>query len=155
MEIQVVNLAPIHVAMIRHRGSYDDLPPLFDRLFEWVDANQVPVKRTIGIYWDNPDFKLSWLLNSAACVEVDPGYRLPDPGGLKIESSMIVGGTYATTRYIGPYEAMKPIWTAFTQQIEGPMGRVILGDPAFEVYVNDPADTPSSELITELYMPVR
>src|SRR5947209_5067777 len=104
MNVQVVQLAPIHVAMVRHTGPYDGLSPVFDQLWDWVSANNVPTQRTIGIYWDNPDFTNASKLRSAACYEVPADFRLTSSGGLNISIEDIAGGEYATTRFVGPYE---------------------------------------------------
>lgn len=156
MNAQVVQLPTFRVVMIRHLGPYEGLSPEFDRIWKWATAHNVPVQKTIGIYWDNPDFTPAPQLRSAACLEVPHGYQLTSPDGLPLESSEVPGGPYATTRYVGPYEQMAPVWTSFTNHIERTLRRQIREDiPAFEVYVNDPSDTPPHQLITDLYMPVR
>jgi len=155
MDVQLISMSPIRIAMIRHVGPYEDLGPKFDDLWAWVEQHGVDAQRTIGIYWDNPDFVPARRLRSAACVEVPPGTSVPFGGGVPIEIGEIAGGTYATTTFVGPYEDLAPIWAGFTRQIEGPLRRTISQqNPAFEVYVNDASCTPPAQLITELYMPV-
>lgn len=141
--------------MLRHRGSYDGIAPVFDRLCEWAQAEGISFSRTIGIYWDNPDHKLAFMLRSAACIDCPPGFRPANGTRIPVEVGQIAAGSYATTRFVGPYEDLAPIWTAFTNQIEGAMRLRILEDPAYEVYLNDPATTAPADLITDLYMPVR
>ncbi|WP_158409294.1 AraC family transcriptional regulator [Fimbriimonas ginsengisoli] len=155
MNVQVIQLAPIHVVLIRHRGPYDELGGEFDRLWEWVTAQRVSALRTIGIYWDNPDFVPASKLRSAACVEVPAGFQIGNSGGLPLEVDDIAGGEYATTRFVGPYEDLAPVWSDLTRYVEGTLRRKISDNPAFEVYVNDASDTPPEQLITELYMPLR
>lgn len=154
MNAQVIQIPPIPVVMIRHTGSYDDLGPEFDRLWNWIEANRIPAQRTIGIYWDNPDFTPTSQLRSAACFEVPIGYQLPNTGGMPITQEQIAGGEYATTRFVGPYERLAPVWTALTAYCEQTIRRTISDNPAFEVYVNDASETPPDQLITELYMPL-
>lgn len=155
MNAQVTQLAPIPVAMMKHVGSYDDIGPIFDQLWTWATTNGVPIQRTIGIYWDNPDFTPEDQLRSAACLEVPIGYQLPSPGGLAITLEQIPGGEYATTRFVGPYEDLAPVWTNLTNYVEKTLRRQISQNPAFEVYVNDASETPANQLITELYMPIQ
>lgn len=155
MNVQVIQLAPIHVAMMRHTGSYDDIGPLFDQLWGWVTASGIPAQRTIGVYWDNPDFVPTNQLRSAACVELPIGYQAMQSGGLPIEFTDLAGGDYATTRFVGPYDDLAPIWSNLTKYTEGTLGRRISDNPAFEVYVNDASETPPEQLITELYLPVQ
>ncbi len=154
MQVEIKQLTPIPVVMWRHVGPYEELSGIFDQLWEWVNSRSVPVKRTIGIYWDNPDYVPASRLRSAACVEVPPNFLLQDTAGLALTFEHIAGGTYATTSYVGPYEGLTRVWTAFTNTIEGTMRRQISQNPAFEVYVNDASDTPPDKLITELYMPL-
>jgi AraC family transcriptional regulator len=154
MNAQVIQMDPIPVVMLRHLGSYDEVDAVFNQLFEWVTANNIPYQRTIGIYWDNPDETPANKLRSAACIEIPSDYQVMDRGGLPLDVSEIAGGTYVTTRFVGPYEDLAPVWTDFTSHIEGNLRRTISQNPAFEVYVNDASTTPPSQLITELYMPV-
>jgi len=154
MRVNIEQLDSIPIVMLHHTGPYDKIGEAFERLWRWVGEHQVPVRRTIGIYWDNPDYVDAAQLRSAACVEIPPGFAVPDPGNLPLRVSAIESGSYATTRYVGPYDQMASVWTNFTTAIEDGLKREISDKPAFEVYVNDPADTPASELITELYMPL-
>lgn len=152
---QVTVLNPIHLVMLRHRGPYDGIGKVFEELWGWVEANNVPAQRTIGIYWDNPDFVSKNQLRSAACVEVPSGFQILNKGWLPLENGQLAGGEYATTRFVGPYEKLAPVWTNLTNYAENTLRREISeNNPAFEVYVNDASDTPPSQLITELYMPL-
>jgi AraC family transcriptional regulator len=154
MNAQVVQMSPIPVVMLRHVGSYDGVGPVFDQLWNWLEAKGIPTQRTIGIYWDNPDEVPASQLRSAACFEIPLGYQVNDRSGLNVDVTEIAGGTYVTTRFVGPYEKLGPVWAELTSYTEGPLGRTISENPAFEVYVNDASETPANQLITELYMPV-
>lgn len=156
MNVQVQEIVPIRVVMLRHTGAYEALDAQFDRLWSWVEGHHVEPGRTIGIYWDNPDVIPTKDLRSAACVEVPPSFALSNTAGLPLELGWIEGGEYAATRHVGPYDGLDRAWGEMTEQVEGPMGRRVPDDkPAFEVYVNDPSETPAQKLITELYLPLR
>lgn len=154
MNVQVRPFSPIPVVMLNHVGPYEGLSGEFDRLWDWTQAQGVPAGRLIGIYYNNPDVVSASRLRSAACVEVAASFMVGDRGGLPLERSQIAGGEYATTRFNGPYEDLAAVWSQFTAYVEGTLGRTIREDPAYEVYVNDPSDTPPDALVTELYMPV-
>ncbi len=154
MNVQVIKLAPIPVVMLRHRGPYEGLSAVFEKLWGWVEAHNVPVQRTIGMYWDNADHVPASQLRSAACVEIPPSFLVADRSGLDLELGGIAGGEYATMRMVGPYEGLGPVWAGMTGYVEGTLRRSIGENPAFEVYVNDASETPPHELITELYLPV-
>lgn len=155
MDVQVIQRDPVWVVMLRHVGPYDELSGEFDRLYEWTERHGVEWQRPVGIYWDNADHVPAKNLRSAACVEVPPHYIIPSRDGLPMEVGEIAGGNYATTRFVGSYDGLAAAWSQMTSQIENAMGLTVReDDPAFEVYVNDPSDTPASGLITELFMPV-
>ena len=155
LNIQVHAFPAIPVVMLEHIGPYDGLSAEFDRLWAWVEANGVPAKRTIGIYYDNPDHVPSSRLRSAACVEVPDSFAIVDAGGLALSVGRIAAGEYATLRFVGPYEDLAEVWSGMTDHIERRMRRRIVDDvPAFEVYVNDASDTAPEDLVTDLYMPV-
>ena len=155
LDVKVYPISPIRCVMLKRFGSYDGISDSFNQLFEWVEAQGVPVQRTIGIYWDNPDFVQVSRLRSAACVEVPQGFQLNDRANLPLLIEEIPGGDYATVRYTGPYEDLARVWSEMTEQVEGSMGRRISENKgAFEVYVNDAETTPPSQLVTELFMPL-
>jgi AraC family transcriptional regulator len=129
--------------------------PVFEALWKWVEAHSVPATRSIGIYYDNPDFVPANQLRAAACAEVPASFQIGERDGLPLILTNLEGGSYATTRFTGPYEDLAPVWTQLTEHVEGTMRKKIRDTPAFEVYVNDPEDTPPAQLVTELYMPVR
>ena len=154
MNAQIIHCEPVRIVKLRHTGSYDDIGPVFDQLWTWVSSHNVPVQRTIGIYWDNPDEVPAAKLRSAACVEIPADYQVTDSGGHALILDQIAAGDYATTRFVGPYEQLASVWSDLTTYCEQTMGRKISENPAYEVYVNDASDTLPSQLITELFMPL-
>lgn len=154
MNVELIQMPPIRVAMIRHTGPYEDVGGVFDQLWDWVKISGAPARRSIGIYWDNPDEVPASQLRAAACVEIPPHFSVTNTYGAPVTEDQIAGGAYAKTKFVGPYEALAPVWAEFTAYIEGQLRRTISSNPAFEVYVNDPSDTPANQLITELYMPL-
>lgn len=154
MNVDFINLPDTPIAMVRHTGSYDQIGPVFDKLWQWVEANQVPVEKSIGIYWDNPDDMPASQLRSAACVQIPNGYLISNTGGVPVEKGSLAGGKYARYRYMGPYEGLGPVWSEMVDWVQGECGKTISENPAFEVYVNDPSDTPPAQLMTELFLPI-
>lgn len=139
-----------------HRGAYNQIGPKFEQLWGWVGPNNVPAEKTLGIYWDNPEFTPEAELRSAACVQVPLGYEPPAGfAGQGFQLGNLAAGDYAMTTVTGPYEELEAAWGQFMQMIEGQLGREISDNPAFEVYVNDPSDTAPADLITEFYMPLK
>lgn len=154
MNVDIVSVPAIPLIMLTHRGPYDGLSSKFDQLWSWIEKHNVPVQRTIGVYWDNADFVPANQLRSAAAWEVASDFQIGDRDGLPVEHGQIQAGNYACVRYVGPYEGLARVWSEMTNHIERKLRRTVLQSPAFEIYVNDPEETPPSQLITDLYMPV-
>jgi AraC family transcriptional regulator len=153
MIIDFVTLQPIPVIMVRHTGPYDQIGGKFEELAAWVETNNVPTNRLIGLYYDNADYVPAEQLRSAACAEIPEGYQIV-ARGMPGHVAKIAGGNYATTRFVGSYEELGAAWSQFTNRIEGEFDKTIRDDPAFEVYVNDPSNASPRDLITDLYMPI-
>ncbi|MBS1713017.1 MAG: GyrI-like domain-containing protein [Armatimonadetes bacterium] len=154
MEFKQVSVPPFRVAMIRHTGPYESIGPVFDRLWGWVESRNVQVVRTLGLYYDNTEEVPANQLRSAAAVEVPLNYVLTDTAGLPITIETVTGGDYAMTTFVGPYEGLSPIWAQLVDYAERKLKRNVSQNPAYEVYVNDPEETPADRLITELYLPL-
>lgn len=154
MNVQLIQVPPIRVLMLRHIGPYDQIGPKFEQLWAWIARNNVPAQRSIGVYWDNPDFVPPSQCKSAACAELPLVYSPPDRAGTAIEVTQLHGGEYAMTTFVGPYEELAPVWSELTTYVEESLRRKISTEPAFEVYVNDPSATPPHLLKTELFMPL-
>ena len=75
------------------------------------------------------------------------------PGKGDIEASKIPSGKVATCLYTGPYSEIEPAYNAISQWIEDngykPTGVV------YEMYLNDPAQTPPQELKTQILFPLK
>lgn len=154
MKVDRINVESIPIVAMDHRGDYAALEKVFGQLYSWLEANGIATKRTIGIYWDNPQHTAMEDLRSSACAEVDHGFTLPDSAPMGIRVGQIDGGTYAFTSFQGPYPELEGIWEALIDYVENTEGQTISEKPSFEVYLNDPADTPANQLITELYLPL-
>lgn len=75
------------------------------------------------------------------------------PGKGNIQAGEIPAGKQATCLYVGPYNQVHPAYGALMQFIQekglSPTG------VAYEFYLNDPDETPESELQTKIAFPLR
>ena len=87
-------------------------------------------------------------IDVAVCMPVAPGAV----GGAGVAVETIPGGTAATTMHHGPYSSVGETYAALQAWMQA-NGRPPAGPPR-EVYLNDPASVPASELLTEIIWPV-
>ncbi len=71
----------------------------------------------------------------------------------QIIASEIPGGRMATCQFTGPYSDMAPAYQAL-QQLASKEGHQTTG-VSYEFYLNDPAQTPPQELMTQIVFPLK
>jgi len=75
------------------------------------------------------------------------------PGKDDIKASEIPGGKAATCLHTGPYSEIAPAYNALSEWIKD-NGYEVTG-VAYEVYLDDPAQTPPQELRTQILFPLK
>jgi effector-binding domain-containing protein len=74
------------------------------------------------------------------------------PGKDEIEAEEIPGGRVATCIHVGPYDEIESAYEALVHWV-AENGYESTG-VAYEFYLNDPAETPAEELMTEIMFPL-
>ncbi len=140
------------LATLPHRGSYQEIGPVFDRLFMLAQSRGLaaPDVSGFGIYYDDPDQVPTAQLRSRAGVPVASDALLSDG----LERFEIPEGRCAVLSFTGPYNEMEAAYNwMFSEWL--PTSGVELADfPMFEEYLNDPHTTPAAQLKTRIYMPL-
>lgn len=151
MQVQTLQAPAMRLAAIRHIGPYDEIGPVFGRLWQWVGEARVPAGDPIAIYHDNPQITPAGELRSDAAVIVPADFSTDSP---EITILDIPANTYAVYRYEGPYEGLGQAWTRFVGEWLPQSGYELGKGICFERYRNDPINTPPESLVTELYEPI-
>ena len=88
-------------------------------------------------------------------LDVEIGFpvpkKLPDKGTIK--AGEIPAGKVATCLYTGPYNEMEPAYNALHQWTQD-NGYKLTGI-AYEIYLNDPEQTPPEQLQTQIAFPLK
>ncbi|RBL83118.1 AraC family transcriptional regulator [Streptomyces cavourensis] len=141
------------LAALRHRGSYQEIGPVFTRAFMLAGSRGLAMPESIGfgVYLDDPEQVPVSQLRSLAGMSVAPDADLGD----ELERFEIPAGRCAILTYTGPYNEMdKPYNWMFSQWLPG-SGEVPADFPMFEQYLNDPRTTPPAQLQTRICMPLK
>ncbi|MFX1450114.1 MAG: GyrI-like domain-containing protein, partial [Promethearchaeota archaeon] len=77
--------------------------------------------------------------------------KLSGKGDIKVNE--IPGGKFATCLHKGPYDKIAPAYNALTEWIKN-NGYETTG-VAYEIYLNDPRETPPQELETQIMFPLK
>ena len=138
------------VLSIRTRTSVEDLPQVLGQAYGAIaqylgELGECPVGPPFAAYY-NLDMQN---------LDVEIGFPVSQtlPGKGDIEASEIPGGKVATYLYTGPYSEMEPAYDALSQWMKDngyePTGVV------YEMYLDDPAQTPPQEWRTVIMFPLK
>lgn len=138
---------------MRHVGRYMEVGKVFQEVFQWACTSGLApqIKCGICIYYDDPSVVPDEKCRADACVELS----LPYPEETdKVKRHEIPAGTYACYRHVGSYSKLEEAYAAFCGGWFPANDYEPANSPSFEIYHNDPADTPEDELITDIYIQI-
>lgn len=138
LEISVVETAPVNIASVRETIAVKDFSIIMQKLFSCGLPCEGP---PIAIY-HCPEF-------NPESTDVEVGF----PTSVKSEKTRILeGGLCVKGVHYGDYSLLHESYMAIGKWIEENGYKIVR--PPYEKYINDPANTPKQDLITELYFPV-
>jgi effector-binding domain-containing protein len=138
------------VLAIRTRAAVKDLPQVLGKAYGTV----AQYLGELGECSAGPPF-VAYYNEDMQDLDIEIGFpvarELPARGD--IQPGEIPGGRAATCLHIGPYSSVAPAYEALSRYMEEnglqPTG------VAYEVYLNDPDETPPEELQTRILFPLK
>jgi len=150
MEVKLKRTEPMQVATISHVGPYGEIGRLYEEIVKWLNQKQLQmVGPPFGWFYDNPREVPAHKLRSEVGFPFKGKVR---PEG-KIKIKQIPAQEVLSTIHKGPYMEVGSAYAALFQHAME-KGCTPLGPP-MEIYLNDPAKVPESELLTEIRLPVK
>jgi AraC family transcriptional regulator len=152
-KIEIRTLPQTPAATVPHTGSYMEIGRAFEKLFGTLAARNLlgPGIRMFGIFHDDVASVPEAELRSRAALVA----ARPLPAEPPIEPVMIAGGDYAVLRHKGPYSDMKPAYEWLYGAWLPRSGREPGDSPCLEEYLNSPRETAPTELLSDIYLPLR
>lgn len=135
---------------IRTRTSVQELPQVLGQAYgaiaQYLDG--------LGEHPAGPPFAAYYNMDMQN-LEIEIGFPVSKKiaGKDKIQAGEIPAGKMATCVHIGPYSDIAPAYTALSEWIEA-NGYGATG-VAYEMYLNDPSQTPPQELMTQIVFPLQ
>lgn len=150
MHVDIKELPELRVATVHHLGPYNRISEAFARLGRIAGSAGLfgPDTQMLAIYYDVPETTPADRLRSDAALTVPNDAVLPSELG----EARIPSGRYACTTYVGPYTGLGDAWAQFMGGWLPKTGQRIGAGATFEIYRNDPTNTPPEQLRTELYI---
>ncbi|HEX2581785.1 MAG TPA: AraC family transcriptional regulator [Dongiaceae bacterium] len=151
--IAIKKLPSMQTITISHIGPYMEINRAYERLFGWLAArNAIPDDlRMIAIFYDDVALVPAEQLRSRAGIVTAKNIPIEAP----LEKTEIAGGDYAILRHKGPYADMKAAYEWLYGQWLPQSGREPADQPGLEEYLNNPQDTKPTELLSDIYLPLR
>jgi AraC family transcriptional regulator len=152
-QVEIVDVEPLDIAAIEHRGDYQLMTKVFERLATvaatsgWLG----PDTRIIGVYYDDPKAVPEADLRAVACMTVPDDW---EPTG-ELEKRNIPGGRYARIVHTGPYTELETPYTWLYRTWLPESGEEPRDLPCVEEYLNDPRQVPAKDLQTAVMMPLQ
>jgi AraC family transcriptional regulator len=154
VQVPVIKTIPdLHLAYIRHTGSYDKVGSAFQKLLWWAASHLVLRLRptTIGIVHDNPDLTSEQQIRFDACVLVTkPVQPKGETGYKKIE-----GGRFAVFTYKGAYEGFYPVYDYIYNACLFDNRFELADKPLLEWYIKSPPFHKPENCVTDFYVPIK
>ncbi|GAB5488917.1 MAG: AraC family transcriptional regulator [Parasphingorhabdus sp.] len=151
-EVEIKRTPARHIAALLHKGSYTEVGPCFDKLANIATKTKLwpNVECMVGIHYDDPNVIDEANLRCHAGLSV-PG-NVPVPN--ELELVQLQGGDYAILHYKGPYEGVKIAYDFLFGKWLAETDCIPLDAPCYELYLNNPEDTPPEQLLTDIYLPM-
>jgi len=152
-EPSIKHLPDLHLAYVRHTGSYDKVASSFQRLMFWA-ATHLALKwtpTTLGIVHDNPDLTDEDKIRFDACVLVNKAIQPKGELGYK----KIEGGKFAIFRYKGVYEHFYSVYDYIYNVCLFEKAWELADKPALEWYIKSPPFYKAAHYVTDFYVPIK
>jgi AraC family transcriptional regulator len=150
MDVRITQQPEVRVGTVRHIGPYETISQAFERLGAVLSGAKRPAStQLLALYYDDPQTTAADRLRSDAALAFPQGFDVP--AGL-IERRL-AAGKYASAVHVGAYDQLGKAWATLKKEVAA-RGLRATGAVSYELYLNDPMSVPSTELRTELFMPV-
>ncbi|BBI33385.1 AraC family transcriptional regulator [Cohnella abietis] len=161
-KVAIKTIDEMHVAYVRHLGTYEDLKIVFgslmQQLFHYLNERNLIDPRTIKvltIYHDNPEITEDHHRRTSLCITIPSNaVEVVDNGESDIGIMVIPSGRYA----VGHFEIFPNEYSAAWDYLCGewlPQSGYLPRDTSsFEVYLTEPNSDPRKKQLVDIYLPI-
>jgi len=147
---ELKELAPATALVIRAHATVPDIPALFESGFGEMEhllqrQGKKPSSTSFAHYYGINEGK----------IDVEFGYLVDESvhGGGRAVTGSTPSGKAAACEYIGPYAEIEPAYTALMKWVSD--NGLTMNGEAYEIYLNDPFETPPELLRTQVHLLLR
>jgi len=151
--VRIETLPAMSLIAVAHRGPYMAINQAFDRLFGWLATHgALPADtRPFALFHDDVSLVAPEQLRSEAGIVTALHIAIEPP----LRRIALRAGDYAVLRHKGPYADMKAAYDWLYGTWLPRSGREPADAPGLEEYHNSPRDTAPTELLSDIYLPLK
>jgi len=150
-EMAIRHVPSFRLATLDHKGSYMEIGRAFEAAMVAARPLLTLQSKMFGVYCDDPALVDEADLQSKAGVTIPAGIAPPAP----LASLDVRAGEYAILRHMGPYADMRSAYQWLFGTWLPQSGRDADDAPVLEEYLNNPQDTQPTQLLTDIYLPLK
>lgn len=160
LKVNMKQIPPMHLAYIRHVGSFQENTALFERLFDRIRSWARPLglldsasTRLLSVHHDNPEMDITAVQN----LRLDAAITVPEQTRVDGEvcRQSLEGGSYAVTRVRIQANQYMEAWDALMCGWLPGSGYQPDDRPCMEIYLNDPRTDPQCLHEVEICLAVK
>ncbi|MEM7075038.1 MAG: AraC family transcriptional regulator [Pseudomonadota bacterium] len=150
--VEVRDIPAARLASLPHSGAYNTIGKAFEQLSATFAARDLlkDVQGLVAIYYDDIGAVAEDELRSAAAFVVGDDLEMPEG----IEEIRTGARRCAVLLHEGPYSGLPEAWASVYRTWLPDSGETPAHAPPFEIYLNDPRNTPPQDLRTEICVPL-
>jgi AraC family transcriptional regulator len=155
VDVKIVDMEPILVAALEHKGAVAQLNNSVQRFIEWrKDSELSPIAEceTYGVPYSDPNTTPPEAFRFDICAAVKAA---PPRNAQGVVAKTIPGGRCAVTLHSGSREKIGESVYALYRQWLPQSGEETRDFPVYFHYLNLDMDTPEHQHLTEIYLPLK
>jgi AraC family transcriptional regulator len=152
-DVTIKTIPSMTALTVEHIGPYMEIGRAFETVYGLLHTHNLAgaAEKMVAIYYCDPDSMPEAELRSRAGVV----FTDDRPRDLPLEPAEITGGDYAVLTHKGPYADMRAAYQWLYGEWLPRSGREPADAPPFEDYLNTPANTAPTDLLTEICLPLK
>ena len=151
----IKNIQDIQVIFQQSKGKIGDntTKANWDSLFVKAQKHQIInwESKFCGINWDDPEITPNEKVRYDACISIPNNTKFKT----NFSSKTIYGGKYLCFLYKGDYTNLGLVYNHIFKEWILKMEYDLREEPIFEQYINNKEITPTEDLLTEIFIPIK
>jgi len=152
-DVKTETMPEKRLAALLHTGAYEEISKCYEQLAHTATTENLWSRTAgmVGVHYSDPNVVDEKDLRAHAGLVITDQEAVPST----LEEVVLPAGPCAVLHYKGPYTAIKVAYDYLYGDWLPKSGKEPADSPPYEIYLNDPAETEESELLTNIVVPLQ